>query len=229
MNKLVVFAAAAMFAVGAFAQCSPVTPVTAVGTNVYDVVITLKTTAGYQSTIKIDKCGSTNICYRKSGKTIKWQGYYYSCDDSCNAGTETFTSNTLELWDATYKLWLTPTIAWNFIHVISKGDALESDFELTETVRDADLRAAGFGSYDVKYGRVKSMTGYIAGSLNDPTCAPVCAAGIDTVTWVMCDVTMGSALQGEDTAAYGTWTIKYNASKSKSFGKTGALSYPSYL
>lgn len=236
MKKLMIAAAVAGIASGAFAQnsCSP-TP----GVLVYDVSMTVETTKGV-----VAKAGSGSICtpggssggtgctvLRTKDKT-KFAGWIYDCTDTCDLVAQ----GSVLMWDSKRKYAFTSAaFATDFINVMgtNKKDA-EWSWEFTGTVdysangfgtQDYTLRGSGYGKFNGKYYTSFSgkFGGYVTPSFdlsNKSCCDP---SGI----WLCSDLT--TLDNSVNTVAFGTWSVKYNGSASKLYQKEGTLKTPNYL
>jgi len=223
MKKLMMFAAAVTIVGSAFAQCGE--PEKEDCALVYDVKLSVKTTvpdskAGY---ILPSHCGDpvTNAatCFRKTGKkTI--QGFFYVCEcecDSLNSGT------TWYLWDKKAKVGEEAGASLEFNVIGKKKSDVEAYVTLTlgddGVLSAGTLYLAGFGKWDAKNCRVKSVSGNFAGQIAPPKCND--ALSCDKAAAYICDPdsqTGGCALVADstvETVAFGTWSIKYSSSKAK--------------
>ena len=208
MKKLVVMAAALVAAAGSYAQCEPGTPpVEADCSQVYNVSISLKTTAAKSGSIDIGTdCapGSTSLCYRViSSKSYK--GYYWNC--SC--GCDEFANNVLDLFETKSKdlVVYNGTIDWESLVRIGKKN---TEIEAAGTIDDS-IFFMGFGKYDVKNARVSSISGNVQAFLVAPSCTVDCAPGSTSVAYDICTLAPVSI----GTIGYGSFSLKYNSSISK--------------
>gem|GEM_PF-3195072 len=91
------------------------------------------------------------------------------------------------------------------------GTATGSDISQKYT-----LTFAGFGSYDKKYKRVKSVSGNFAGLQNPPRYAKtICGTRCPPADFWDCCCLTYAGLPTEDSVAYGSWSVKYNSSATK--------------
>ena len=230
MKKLMMFAAAVTIVGSAFAQCGD--PEAEDCALVYDVKLSVKTTvpdskAGY---VLPSHCGDpvTNAatCFRKTGKkTI--QGFFYTCACNCDSIKD---ATTWYLWDKKAKVGEEVGASLSFNVIGKKKSDVEAYVILSP---DADgvlndggtLYLAGFGKWDAKNCRVKSVSGNFAGLIAPPKCND--ALSCDEAAAYVCDgdATSGCALVAEtvETVAFGTWSIKYSSSKSKKLIKDESL------
>jgi len=210
-------AAALVAAASSYAQCEPGTPpVVGPCAQVYNVTITLKTTAAKSGKLDIGtECapGSTSLCYRViSSKSYK--GYYWNCECGC----EEFRSNVIDLYDTKTKeiVISNSTIAWDQLTRFGKKNA---DIEAAGDI-DEDIFIMGFGTYDTKNGRVSSISGNVQAFLKAPQCTVNCAPGTTALAYDLCTLYPIS----EGTIGYGTFSLKYNAAASKKLAVT-----PNYI
>lgn len=222
MKKLMIAAAVAAMIGGVQAACEdPEETKPEVDCAVaYEFKASLTTTAAKFGKVSWkDDCGDkyTEVtCYREKGKkTIK--GYYYACDCVCDlADTDMFD---LVLWDDKVK-GCAEVVDFDFVLLQTFGkklDKVEAFFELA-TSENGEYFAAGQGKVDTKNGLVKSISGDIVGLLDAPDCQDdECEDGDDFPE----DLRFGAicedaaALDEASTAAFGSWSLKYNKSLSK--------------
>jgi len=161
-------------------------------------------------------------------------GYTYICDLECVNFAQQLLNPTKAQYYATapWKSTIIPYRGRNFVtgidvsHVIGKS---KTQYELAGTAtftfdNSADLAEtfvltfAGFGSFDKKNHRVTSVSGNFAGTqtpprygkkLNNVACPPA--------DYWTCDTLAYAGAPMDPSVAYGTWSIKYNASATKKF------------
>jgi hypothetical protein len=211
MKKLVMMATA-LVAASSFAQCTPGdTPDPVNCAQVYNVALSLKTTAGKSGAVDIGtECapGSTSVCYRVISKmTLK--GYL----SNCTCGCDTFVDNVLDLFDTKTDEMVVSSgsITWDILGRIGKKNA---EVEAQGTINGTDMEMMGFGKYDAKNDRISSISGQVQGTLIPPSCTVACAPGGTAYPNDLCDP---SIPQMVNTIAYGTFSIKYNSSASKKY------------
>ena len=79
-----------------------------------------------------------------------------------------------------------------------------------------ELTFAGFGSYSAKNGRISSVSGRYAGSLQPPRYNSVVnGVGCPAADYWDCATLNYAGAAGTRTVAYGTWSVKYNSAASK--------------
>ena len=239
MKKLM-FAAVAAAAAGVFAACDR-PDVVVDGAEVYDVVINLKTT---KCVCKNITTVNKTACEREVNTTCEsWRevvskkvnGVIWSCAITCSddiGDAETPLALEPAWWDeiadpsesqgnqyfwlAKDKIILADTDLWTtkWIARIGKGN---KKVEAFGTFGDG-LNWAGFGAWDAKKVRVSKISGGIAGCWGAPyDCSSYDADNKqyteDCPAYKLCDDDMKDDYT--KTAAYGTFSIKYNASKAK--------------
>ena len=244
MKKLMIAAAAVAMVGGAFAaNCSydPVAPVIKGTAWVYNWKFTGKTTVGVATRDQVIK-GSQNNCSFTPGSTIGGevvrtpgalaiQGYTYTCEPECLADYSQFKDITGDTAPDTFYItkpfksaMTSSALAINVGNVIGKAaNQFEAEGEATfETVEPAEtykLTFAGLGKYDLKNVRVSSVSGNFAGTVETPYLIKngVCTKAI---VW-NCDAS--DYIDDDMSVAYGTWSVKYNATASKNYYNKGAI------
>ena len=251
MNKINVFAAAALLTFGAFADA-----------QVYELTLTLKTTvtkSGSITSVVCDTPSSEVNLYRKRS-TVKIKGLIWGCDCDTIANpakssdpTETYG---YIFWNETTHQVIDSEFAWK---VLNRIDKKLNKAEGAWTIEADDLVLLGGGFGDVKDSVSKAtctitstiltpMSGNVAGWMGLPSVvvtkgtADDCykcqvIEGTDEVVafapgWSLCTCDEGS----ESTAVSGTWKLKYLSSASKKWGSVDAsasittvYSFPSYV
>jgi hypothetical protein len=245
MKKLMIAAAVAAMGAGAFADCDIVEPPAGNCAEVYDVVFNLKTTeckckvlttktsgseCGITTHGKIEEC----VAWRQV-VTKKVQGVIFSCFCDCTddvAGSvldgnvfapAIWNGLTTDAMEGNQYFWIDKdkivlpaddllTIKW-----IARIGKTLNQVEAAGTFGEG-IYVAGYGAYDTKNGRVKNITGNAAGvwgadiDCSDEEGQELCPA------YDLCDPTTAVA-DFTKTFAAGTWTVKYNDSKSKALAK----------
>ena len=237
MKKLMIAAAAAAMVGGAYAACD-ITPAAGCA-EVYDVVLNLKTTeckcAG--KTIKSKSAceiisTSSRVAWRQV-VTKKVQGVIWTCTCDCTDDVDGSILDAAVMapayWDGSVGnqlFWIAKdkvqldasdvlTISW--LARIGKDN---KQVEAAGTF-GTGINVAGYGAYDVSNRRVKNISGYAAGvwggdiDCTDSEEAEICPA------YKLC--TPGEAVADfSKTFAAGTWSVKFNASKSNAYYKSGS-------
>lgn len=237
MKKLM-FAAVAAVAMGAVASdCTP-DPTPDV-TLVYSVKMNVKTTKGVAGSVTTPGSictpgdqGSTTSTVIREKDTTKFDGWIYDCVAACN----TVETGTTVVWDSKRKAQLEDAaFTTTFLNVIGKKQA-DAEWAWTfagnavyDNVREQayTLTGAGYGKFSAKKGYYTTFSGNFAGTAaasydlrkGNQICDPSQVWKCDALT----------TLVDSDTVAFGTWTVKYNASASKKFNKNGYLKVPAYV
>lgn len=161
------------------------------------------------------------------------QAYTYICEDECLTFQQNLQNPTKQQYFATkpFKSAIDPYKNIQFIkgvdvaHIIGKnhnqyelaGDA-EFAFSGVDPQETFAVKFAGFGSYDSKNGRVSSVSGNFAGTQTPPR-YPGKVAGMTEscppADYWTCAPYVYAGAPSDPSVAYGTWSLKYNASASK--------------
>ncbi len=246
MKKLMLAVAAATLAGGVFAACT-ITP-DAVTTNaaVYAWKFTGKTTIGQIVKTTTNGIGSNctlssntvTTCAIRVPGSLAIQGYVYYCDNCCDAFASGTAGATITPTKSFYMtkpfkdIFTAVDISIDFAHIIGKSATQYetkgvATFNATEPSVKYTLTFAGLGSFNKKSGYKvpTSVSGNFAGTSESPyyVAKGVC---IPADYW-LCDplpTTMTYACAASDpSVAYGTWSVKYNASASKKYRNSGTL------
>ena len=251
MKKLM-FVAALAASTAAFADCAPdpVPGPAAYCAQVYSVKMSVKTTKGVVTTTKTVSDG--NICnpgeipgtclvYRTKDSTT-FTGYIADCDCSCGL-LATVGSEATVVWDSKRKAPMAgAAFTTTFLNVMGKKQT-EAEWAWTfagtadygeNRTQAYSLTGAGYGKYDTKNDRYTSFSGNFAGTA---TASYDLKAKVTETVTCACDPSVVAkcddlgTLTADDTVAYGTWSVKYNASLSKKFAskKWAAVKLPSYV
>ena len=242
MKKLMIAAAAAALVGGAFADCERPQGPTTNCAEVYDVVLTLKTTECKCKSIKTKEYGSE--CGRQTvtpgqPECVAWrqvvtkkiQGVIFNCTCSCTTDVDGSILDSAVLAPAIWNGLTTEDMEGNQYFWIAKDKVVfdrdtdlltikwlarigqkNTQVEAAGTFQEG-INVAGFGAYDTKNARVKNISGSAAG---------VWAAPIDCSdeegeefcpAYKLCDDEVLDNFS--KTFASGNWSVKYNAAKSK--------------
>ena len=254
MKKIAVAAIVGLFAFGAFATA-----------QVYEMTITIKTTvaqSGKISKLCSDlPAGDVISLYRKQS-TVKIKGLFWGCDCETIAEPVKVTSPKETagyiFWNETTKKVIGSDFSWKLLNRIDKKlKKAEGAWVLGDISDDLFLVGGGFGT--VKDSLVKGqcalesviltpMSGNVAGWLNLPEV--VVTKGADEFCW-KCKAIEGSddvmavapawslcacADGFEQTAASGTWKLKYVSGAAKQWNKvqadasiTTVYNFPAYV
>lgn len=222
MKKLMIAAAAAAMVGGAYAGCEdPVTPEDPNCAAVYNMTVSLKTlNAKSKKYVNKQECDDPETgvnCYLVSG-TRKYAGVIASCECECE-DTTIVTEPKVYFWGVSEKApYADAEIALaNAIRFGGATDKAAKKVAATVTIASDPiaLTGAGFGSYNAKIGRVATISGYITGLVNAPECPVKCDDPLTAYGFSVCDSTQVDGLV--TVPAYGTWSVKYNASASKKY------------
>ena len=216
--------------------------------KVYDVKMSLKTTKAGGTVATA--CGDTYTYRVKSSRKI--EGVIAGCGCLAMAGDPTCDSFETYFWDATTKTQLT-NYTWK-TELLQRIDKTGKTVEqvVTFVVEDQDgekfeLMLAGFGTYsaskkDAEYDTI-SVSGGVTGIVDAPykTTRGSCGACNETPDTVVqtqaaavCEDGICTESDASDvTPVYGSYSMKYNKSKSAKAEKSGAtpktLGLPSYF
>lgn len=244
MKKLMIAAAAAALVGGAYAvPCQFETPDPVVSTNaaVYAWKFTGKTTIGSPVTTTVrgtpaGDCGwggtdtTTDTCAIRVPGALAIQGYIYYCDNCC----EIFKTGTSEATLAQFYMLKpyqakieAPTIEFtqDATHIIGRAaNQYEAVGKATFNAQKqgagalVEVNFAGLGSYNNRAAVVSTLSGNFAGTLKAPyyisrtICVPA--------DWWTCALTYAGQ-PDQPTVAYGSWTVKYNATASRRYRANG--------
>ena len=225
MKKLMIAAASVALAAGAFADCSyiPVQPVAQIDSAwAYKWKFSGKTTKAVVMT-----CVDNAQYVTRTATSLKIQGWSLYCDPVCG---DFESAEALEIfWQTKPSKVLFADgsgVTFEVGNIIGKKGkeyeaAGEAVFTGIDGVTGYDLFFAGLGKYDTKKTRVSSIKGNFAGIAK----APQVKVGKDTdcitaptkisKVWECC----GCPTQDADSVAFGKWSVKYNKSYAKKYGK----------
>ena len=244
MKKLMILAAVAAVSVGAFASLCDDDPAKAAGCLVYNVKFALKAPATKCLTAKCAGT-STAVGYLELASR-KYVGLLWACTNTCDALNEGIK---FTLWDSKAQKEVVPfsaastnaTTTFKIADRFSKkATKVEAFWDVQGDTDDVDesikaLYAAGFGTFNTKTGIATSISGYAVGMIvpesadtKCSSCDPqVCTFCDDFEAWGDSTGNTYSLNNEGAVAAYGTWSIKYNASLAKG-SKTVATIVKSY-
>ena len=244
MKKLMIAAAAAVVAAGAFADA-----------QVYDYKLSLKTTtcaegkvakgSFYEVALGMEK--GDEISYRKSA-SVTLNGVSWGCDCKdalAGAWAEreladgTIVYDGLTFWNKKSGAFLggahdATTITWDMMNRIGKkGSDVEMSFDIIDEANASfEFKCAGMGTIkdsinenaancidEASY--IKSAKGNVAGFMAPDTGACYYCDEVVCDVYDFCECL--GLMDGSRTVAYGTWTMKYNASASKKLRTTAKI------
>ena len=222
MKKLMIALAAAGLVGVASADCTdPVTPTPANCAAVYNVKVSLKTlnakSKKYVNKAECDDPVTGVNCYLVAG-TRKYAGVLASCECDC-ADSTIVSEPKFYFWGITEKTGYCDATA-ELANAVRFGGATDKASKkvaatITLTSDPIALNGAGFGTYNAKIGRVSSISGSISGLVNAPVCPVKCEDPKPAYGFSVC---ASEKIEGITAVpAYGTWSIKYNASASKKY------------
>jgi len=245
MKKMMIVAAAVALTGVALADTPCVIGPTPTVTNaaVYAWKFTGKTTIGQLVSSKTVYTGSncqlgsnsvTQCAIRVPG-SLAIQGYIYYCDNCCSAfesgsaGATIPTTLSFYMTKPFKDVFSTADIAIDVAHIIGKSATQYetkgvATFNTVAPSEKYTLTFAGLGSFNKSLKVPSSVSGNFAGTLESPyyvangKCIPA--------DYWLCEKlpNLVFACQPTDpSVAYGTWSVKYNASASKAYRNRGAL------
>ena len=221
MKKLMFSAAAAAMAGAVYADA-----------QVWEMALNVKTTEAKIGTVKAacEACdGATS--YRKQA-SVKIAGLFWgcTCDEMVGLTGPVSANEGVFFWNATKKAafydqdagdYAAIDFAWDILNRIGpKASDCEGVWDLA--IGDFVLRGAGFGTVkgcdDATY--VNSMKGNFAGTYIAGNGCKRCEEATGSA-WALCDCSDPD----DRTAAYGTWTLKFNSSATKKFENSSDWSW----
>ena len=246
MKKLMIAAAAMAMVGGVYAAsgCNPKEEEIADSAWVYNWKFTGKTTDGVLQVNEIDGGCYVNVTQIEAIRvpaSLKIQGYTVKCNPGClDVLKAAFVGNSSQEGEA---FWITkPTkgafiddaggngvagVSFRFGNVIGR---IAGKYEVVGTFTGVEntanelyvLRFAGQGSYDASKARVTSVSGCFAGRMIAPHYHKYVKGlrGCPKATVWDCVGMSFLGIDGrESTAAFGKWSMKYNATASSTFAK----------
>jgi hypothetical protein len=232
MNKLMIAATMAL-TLGAYvnAQCQIDEP-DYYCALVYNFVVNVKTTAAKQIVNKA-QCDIEGgvVCYRVKANR-SFQGFIAYCDCDCGFQEEALVT----LWDKKTKTYIVDAAAIPFGAFWRIGNvnlAKATDMEIEWSIDDEEFNAWGMGYGKWKNNRLNNASGNVVGLLpapaaeikypkgyiyQDDECE--CFAGA-----YICEGGWDFALP-ENTIAFGTWNLSFNAKATAAYLATGAVPVP---
>ena len=229
MKKLMIAAAAAATVGSIFGATA----------QVYDMTITVKSTECKNNKKVYKNVCADDIQFYRAQATQKFYGKFWGC------GCETLCAPVVygaPREDKSFVFWgkdgafHDAQIAWSVLQLVGKnGTNVEGAFNLelytcedgtVATDPDFSLVGAGYGTASVvacgdEDNYVKSMSGNVVGVANVAALSAVtgckyCGGTADCNVWDYCDCV---AADNDVSAAFGTFTLKYNASQAKALDK----------
>lgn len=227
MKKLMIAAAAAATVGGAFAA-----------PQVYDMTITVKATECKAANKAYKNVCADDVLLYRAQTTQKFYGKFWGCDcdviacpDATTYGKDVADVNGYIFWGAK-GAFHHADMRWDILQLVGKnGTNIEGAFGLDLfTCEDGTVAAdpsfalsgAGYGTALVKGcanadNYIKSMSGNVVGTYNVSALSVLsgckyCGETADCYAWDFCDC---MAADSNVSAAFGTFTLKYNASQAK--------------
>lgn len=227
MKKLMIAAAAAATVGGAFAA-----------PQVYDMTITVKATECKAANKAYKNVCADDVLLYRAQTTQKFYGKFWGCDcdviacpDATTYGKDVVDENGYIFWGAK-GAFHHADMRWDILQLVGKnGTNIEGAFGLDLfTCEDGTvasdpsftLSGAGYGTASVKAcadadNYIKSMSGNVVGTYNVSALSVLsgckyCGETADCYAWDFCDC---MAADSDVSAAFGTFTLKYNASQAK--------------
>ena len=227
MKKLMIAAAAAATVGGAFAA-----------PQVYDMTITVKATECKSANKAYKNVCADDVLLYRAQTTQKFYGKFWGCDcdviacpDVNNYGKDVADQDGYIFWGAN-GAFHNADMTWSILQLVGKqGTNIEGAFDLNlYTCENGEVAAnpsfelsgAGYGTALVKgcadeNNYIKSMSGNVVGIYNVSALSVLsgckyCGETADCYAWDFCDCT---AADSDVSAAFGTFTLKYNASQAK--------------
>ena len=251
MKKLMLVAAVATIAGVAVADCE-LTPSVTTNAAVYAWKFTGKTTVGALATYTIAG-GTASNCQLDNGPTkdacairvpgsLAIQGYTYYCENCCDSfasGTAGATIHAFYMTKPFKDIFTTEDVTIDFAHIIGKT-ATQYETKGVATFNSTDpsvkytLTFAGLGSFNKKLRVPSSISGNFAGTAESPYFIGWVGTGKDKTwecipaDWWLCDTLKFAGAPSEASVAYGSWSVKYNASASTRYRKGYTITLPKW-
>ena len=223
MKKLMILAAVAVMGAAAFAECAEPTQCV----FAYKLTMSGKTVKGVTQKGNVSHCIDP-VCYATPA-SLKIQGYVYGttedltdptqCTEGC--GCNDFSAAKVVYWDKATKKAIDTDYTFEVLDVVSKKQN-----KVQALAKVGDVVLAGQGS--VKKGKVTSIKGNFAGTMDAPkcttcsyeptTCSDDCEE-IDAIVGKLCSDETGAAAAA---VVFGKWTLKANKAAVKKLTKAFA-------
>ena len=195
----------------------------------YRIKLSGKTVKG--KSIAAKSACETGTCWAKAA-SYRVAGYIYGAaeasEDDCEpcACNATLEGNQAIFWDENkvQQFADVDTVAFDVFDILRNSGAknkAQIAFKL------GDIQLAGFGVFNPKTQKLKSASGFFAGTLPAPTCAgeydkSTCEYGEGQTAQVygVCDES-DTAKEAESAIAFGRWNLAYKATKVAEYAKNG--------
>jgi len=254
MKKMMIVAAAAALTGAAFADC---TLSVSVPTNaaVYAWKFTGKTTVGALtsyvvagstgSNCQLGTGSTTSACAIRVPGSLAIQGYTYYCENCCDSFASGTAGATIPATDTFYMtkpfkdVFTTADITIDVAHIIGKSATQYetkglATFNTTDPSVNYKLTFAGLGSFNKTLRVPTSISGNFAGTAESPYFIGWVGTGTSKTwecipaDWWLCDTLAFAGAPSEASVAYGTWSVKYNASASTRYRKGYTIALPKW-
>ena len=223
MKKLMIAAAAVALAGVTFADCDE--PVECA--YAYRVKLAGKTVKG-----KVAKSGSIKTCDLETNcwakpASYRVAGYIYGAttkdgeDDCAECSCNAFDAFETIFWNENKKEVKFDSVALDTFDILRNSGAKN---KAQIAWKFDDLNLAGFGVYNPNTQKLKSASGFFAGTLAAPECetydGATCEYGSEIAkVFTLCD--LATAKDAEKAIAFGRWSMTYKADKVAAYSKTG--------
>ena len=186
---------------------------------------TAKDTSGKKIQIE-GECDYDTACFAKPA-SLRIAGYFYGYteeDPACDAcACNDWSSFQFHFWDENKQPVTIGDVKVDTFDVLRNSGACDKAQIL---ITMDELNLAGFGAFNPKTQKLKSASGFFAGSLTTPKCEKWDGTACD---WVEgdeaqilkpCDLTLDKAAKA---IAFGRWSMTYKADKVATIEKTGSI------
>ena len=229
MKKLMIAAVVAAMGVSAMADCEEAFCAYAYRVKLAGKTVKGKTATDYSKKVKIGEsdCDYASYCFAKPA-SLRIAGYIYGVGaqpDECEScACNTLTGNLCHFWDENkvQAFKEVTTVDFEVYDILRNGGALN---KAQIGFKIGDLYLAGFGAYNPDTLRLKSASGFFAGTMAAPECAgkyneKTCEWGEATPAMVVKPCTE-EWVAAEKAIAYGRWSATYKADKVATIEATG--------
>ena len=229
MKKLMIAAVVAAMGVSAMADCTE-----AFCAYAYRVKLAGKTVKGKTATDKASgkkliegECDYDTACFAKPA-SLRIAGYFYGSSDvdpECDAcACNDWTSFQFHFWDENKQPVTFGAVAVDTFDVLRNSGACDKAQIL---ITMDGLNLAGFGAFNPKTQKLKSASGFFAGSLAAPVCqkwdGTICDWGTPVEAQVLKPCNLTTWEPAAKAIAFGRWSMTYKADKVATIEKTGSI------
>ena len=233
MKKLMIAAVVAAMGVSAMADCEEAFCAYAYRVKLAGKTVKGKTVTDKESGKKLiaGECDYGTACFAKPA-SLRIAGYFYGYteeDPACDAcGCNAWESFQFHFWDENKQPVTFGAVAVDTLEVLRNSGACDKAQIL---ITMDELNLAGFGAFNPKTHKLKSASGFFAGSLAAPECkewdGTICDWGDPTPAKVFapCLAEDGSWVvdSAKKAIAFGRWSMTYKADKVATIEKTGSI------